>query len=126
MPPGARLPAPPESLIGGTLRDEFPVFGSPLIGEAEVVEVVDSLHSGWIGTGPKVHRFEQMLSQYLGVAECRCLSSCTAALILSMRVLGIGRGDEVLVPAMTFVAAANAVEQRAPRRCSWTPSPPPG
>jgi dTDP-4-amino-4,6-dideoxygalactose transaminase len=110
MPPGADLPGAAESLTGGTLPDEFLVFGSPLIGEAEVVEVVDSLHSGWIGTGPKVHRFERMLSEYLGVAECRCLSSCTAALILAMRVLGVGPGDEVLVPAMTFVASANAVE----------------
>ena len=92
------------------MRDNFLVFGSPLIGDAEIAEVVDSLRSGWIGTGPKVHRFEQMLADYLGVGECRCLSSCTAALILSMRVLGIGPGDEVLVPAMTFVASANAVE----------------
>ena len=92
------------------MRDNFLVFGSPLIGEAEIAEVVDSLRSGWIGTGPKVQRFERMLADYLGVAECRCVSSCTAALILSLRVLGIGPGDEVLVPAMTFVASANAVE----------------
>jgi dTDP-4-amino-4,6-dideoxygalactose transaminase len=86
------------------------VFGSPLIGEAEIAEVVDSLRSGWVGTGPKVQRFETMLSAYVGVPHCRCLSSCTAALILSMRLLGLGPGDEVLVPAMTFVASANAVE----------------
>lgn len=92
------------------MRDNFLVFGSPLIGEAEIAEVVDSLRSGWIGTGPKVHRFEQMLSEYVGVGHTRCLSSCTAALILSLRVLGIGPGDEVLVPAMTFVASANAIE----------------
>ena len=92
------------------MRESFLIFGSPLIGEAEIAEVVDSLRSGWIGTGPKVQRFEQMLSDYLNVPECRCLSSCTAALILAMRVLGIGPGDEVLVPAMTFVASANAVE----------------
>ncbi len=92
------------------MRDSFLIFGSPAIGEEEIAEVVDSLRSGWVGTGPKVQRFEQMLSEYLGVPHCRCLSSCTAALILSMRVLGIGPGDEVLVPAMTFVASANAVE----------------
>src|SRR5947209_20526223 len=51
-----------------------------------------------------------MLADYVGVPECRCLSSCTAALILSLQVLGIGPDDEVLVPAMTFVASANAVE----------------
>jgi dTDP-4-amino-4,6-dideoxygalactose transaminase len=91
-------------------RDNFLIFGSPLIGEEEIAEVVDSLRSGWVGTGPKVQRFEAMLAEYVGVAHCRCVSSCTAALILSMEVLGIGPGDEVLVPAMTFVASANAVE----------------
>jgi dTDP-4-amino-4,6-dideoxygalactose transaminase len=92
------------------VREDFLVFGSPLIGEAEIAEVVDSLRSGWIGTGPKVQRFEGMLSEYVGAAHCRCVSSCTAALILALRVLGIGPGDEVLIPAMTFVASANAVE----------------
>jgi dTDP-4-amino-4,6-dideoxygalactose transaminase len=92
------------------MRESFLIFGSPVIDEAEIAEVVDSLRSGWVGTGPKVHRFEAMLSEYLGVPHGRCVSSCTAALILSMDVLGIGPGDEVLVPAMTFVASANAVE----------------
>ena len=92
------------------MRESFLVFGSPLIGEEEIAEVVDSLRSGWIGTGPKVQRFEGMLADYLGVPQCRCVASCTAALILSLQVLGIGPGDEVLVPAMTFVASANAVE----------------
>jgi dTDP-4-amino-4,6-dideoxygalactose transaminase len=110
MPVGARLRRGVRVNKRGTLRDSFLVFGSPVIGEAEIAEVVDSLRSGWIGTGPKVQRFEGMLAGYLGVAECRCVSSCTAALILAMRVLGIGPGDEVLVPAMTFVASAGAVE----------------
>jgi dTDP-4-amino-4,6-dideoxygalactose transaminase len=92
------------------LRDSFLVFGKPMIGEEEIAEVVDSLRSGWVGTGPKVHRFESLLSDYLGVEHCRCVSSCTAALTLSLQVLGVGPGDEVLVPAMTFVASANAVE----------------
>jgi dTDP-4-amino-4,6-dideoxygalactose transaminase len=91
-------------------RDSFLIFGSPLIGEEEIAEVVESLRSGWVGTGPKVQRFERELADYVGVPECRCLSSCTAALILSLQVLGVGPGDEVLVPAMTFVASANAVE----------------
>jgi dTDP-4-amino-4,6-dideoxygalactose transaminase len=92
------------------MRDSFLIFGSPVIGEEEIAEVVDSLRSGWVGTGPKVNRFEAMLAAYMGVEHCRCLSSCTAALILAMRALGVGPGDEVLVPAMTFVASANAVE----------------
>jgi dTDP-4-amino-4,6-dideoxygalactose transaminase len=97
------------------VRDEFLVFGSPLIGDAELAEVRDSLMSGWIGTGPKVARFERMLEAYLDVAHVRCVSSCSAALLLGMNVLRIGPGDEVLVPAMTFVASANAVEHTGAR-----------
>jgi dTDP-4-amino-4,6-dideoxygalactose transaminase len=92
------------------VRDDFLVFGKPVIDDAEIAEVVASLRSGWIGTGPKVRQFERMLEEYLDVAHVRCVSSCTAALILGMRVLGIGPGDEVILPAMTFVASANAVE----------------
>ena len=92
------------------MRDEFLVFGSPVIDEEQIAEVVDSLRSGWIGTGPKVARFERMLEDYVGVEHVRCVSSCTAALILGMKVMGIGPGDEVLVPTMTFVASANAIE----------------
>lgn len=92
------------------MRDEFLVFGKPVIEDDDIAEVVASLRSGWIGTGPKVRRFERMLEEYLGVAHVRCVSSCTAALILGMRILGVGPGDEVIVPAMTFVASANAVE----------------
>src|SRR6516164_2194199 len=92
------------------VRDSFLVFGSPVIGEDEIAEVVDSLRSGWVGTGPKVHKFEAMVADYVGSPQCRCVSSCTAALTLAMQALGVGAGDEVLVPAMTFVASANAVE----------------
>jgi len=92
------------------MRDSFLVFGSPLIEDAEIAEVVDSLRSGWVGSGPKVERFERMLEEYIGARHVRCLSSCTAALTLGMKVLGVGPGDEVIVPAMTFVASANAVE----------------
>jgi dTDP-4-amino-4,6-dideoxygalactose transaminase len=98
-----------------SLREDFLVFGSPDIREAEITEVVDSLRSGWIGTGPKVERFEAMLSDYLQAAEVRCVASCTAALFLALHALGIGDGDEVIVPAMTFVASANAVEHSGAR-----------
>ncbi len=97
------------------MRKEFLVFGRPAIEEAEIAEVVDSLRSGWIGTGPKVQRFEEMLGSYVGESEVRCVSSCTAALFLAMKTLGIGEGDEVIVPAMTFVASANAVEHTGAR-----------
>ncbi len=86
------------------------MFGSPTIGDGEIEEVVDSMRSGWIGSGPKVKHFEQMLADYVGVPHIRCVSSCSAALMLAMRQLDIGPGDEVIVPTMTFVACANAVE----------------
>jgi dTDP-4-amino-4,6-dideoxygalactose transaminase len=97
------------------IREEFLVFGRPVIGEAEIAEVVDSLRSGWIGTGPKVQRFERMLEDYVGVPHVRCVGSCTAALVLGMRVLGIGPGDEVIAPSMTFVASVNAIEHTGAR-----------
>ena len=91
-------------------REEFLVFGSPVIGDEEISEVVDSMRSGWIGTGPKVQRFERQLEEYVGVPHVRCVSSCTAALMLGLKVLGVGPGDEVILPTMTFIASANAVE----------------
>jgi dTDP-4-amino-4,6-dideoxygalactose transaminase len=57
-----------------------------------------------------VHRFERALEEYIGVQHVRCVSSCTAALILGMKVLGVGEGDEVIVPSMTFVASVNSIE----------------
>jgi dTDP-4-amino-4,6-dideoxygalactose transaminase len=92
------------------LRDTFLPLATPVIGDDEIAEVIDSLRSGWITSGPKVKRFERMLEEYTGAAHMRCVSSCTAALTLAMRTAGLGPGDEVIVPAMTFVATANAVE----------------
>jgi dTDP-4-amino-4,6-dideoxygalactose transaminase len=92
------------------VRDEFLVFGKPDIREEEIAEITDSLRTGWIGTGPKVRRFERLLEDYVGAPHVRCVSSCTAALFLGLKCLGVGPGDEVLIPAMTFVASANAVE----------------
>jgi dTDP-4-amino-4,6-dideoxygalactose transaminase len=90
-------------------NEEFLIFGSPLIEQEEIDEVVQSLKSGWVGTGPKVHKLEQLFKEYKGVGHAMALNSCTAALHLSMIVLGISAGDEVIVPAMTFAATANAV-----------------
>jgi dTDP-4-amino-4,6-dideoxygalactose transaminase len=91
-------------------RTSFLVFGRPVLGEDEIAEVVDSLRSGWIGTGPKVRRLEIDLQQYVDVPYVRCVASCTAALMLALRTVGVQPGDEVIVPTMTFVASANAVE----------------
>jgi dTDP-4-amino-4,6-dideoxygalactose transaminase len=92
------------------MRETFLPLATPLIGEEEIAEVVDSLRSGWITAGPKVKRFERALEEHLGASHVRCVSSCTAALTLALHVAAIGPGDEVLLPAMTFVATANAVE----------------
>ncbi|MCH4282009.1 MAG: DegT/DnrJ/EryC1/StrS family aminotransferase [Solobacterium sp.] len=83
-------------------------FSPPDIGEAEIQEVAEALRSGWITTGPRTKKLEENLAAYLGVHKVVCLSSCTAAEELNFRVLGIGEGDEVIVPAYTYTASASA------------------
>lgn len=90
-------------------RESFLVFGSPLIEQPEIDEVVECLRSGWIGSGPRVSRFEEKFREYTGAAHAVALNSCTAALHLAFQAAGLGAGDEVIVPSMTFVATANAV-----------------
>ena len=96
-------------------RDEFLPFAIPDLGEAEIAEVVDSLRSGWITTGPKARRFEHAFGDFLGGdVEVVAVSSATAGLHLALEGLGIGPGDEVIVPVHTFTATAAAVAyQRA-------------
>ena len=91
------------------MRDEYLIFGSPEIGEEEIAEAVDTLRSGWIGTGPKVGAFEEAFADYVGAENAIAVSSCTAALHLSMVVSGVGPGDEVITTPMTFCATANAI-----------------
>jgi dTDP-4-amino-4,6-dideoxygalactose transaminase len=91
------------------IRKEFLVFGSPRIEEDEIAEVVETLRSRWLGTGPKVKKFEDMIREYKGAAFAVAVNSCTAALHLAMLAIGIKPGDEVIVPTMTFAATANAV-----------------
>jgi dTDP-4-amino-4,6-dideoxygalactose transaminase len=94
---------------GSPIRQDYLVFGRPSIEDAAIDEVVATLRSGWIGTGPKTARFESELAAYLGVRHVVAVSSCTAALHVALLAAGIGPGDDVLLPAMTFVATANAV-----------------
>lgn len=94
---------------GAPVRSEFLPFGVPAIGEEEIAEVVDTLRSGWIGQGKKVERFEREFAAAVGAPHAVAVSSCTAALHLSLLVAGVGAGDEVIVPAMTFSASATAV-----------------
>jgi len=91
------------------MRKEFLIFGSPLIEQPEIEEVVSSLKSGWLGTGPKVHKFEEMFREFKGVRHAMALNSCTACLHLAMLAIDLQPGDEVIVPTMTFAATANVV-----------------
>ncbi|MHC5113642.1 MAG: DegT/DnrJ/EryC1/StrS family aminotransferase, partial [Planctomycetota bacterium] len=87
----------------------FLVFGAPLIGDEEIAEVLDCLHSGWLGSGPKVDRFEATFAEYKGAAHAVAVNSCTAALHLSMLGAGLEAGDEVITTPLTFCATVNAI-----------------
>src|SRR5687767_10725050 len=91
------------------MRSEYLVFGQPFIGEEEIAEVVDSLRTGWIGTGPKVARFEKLVAEYKGTRFAVAVNSCTAALHLSCVAAGIEPGDEVITTPLTFCATVNAI-----------------
>ena len=95
--------------IDRPVRESYLVFGSPQILAPEIEEVVAALRSGWIGTGPRVAEFEKLFRDYVDVPHTLAVNSCTAALHLSMIALGLKPGDEVVVPALTFAATANAV-----------------
>lgn len=90
-------------------RTEFLIFGQPLIEQPEIDEVVDSLKNAWLGTGPKVARFENDFAAYKGTKAAVAVNSCTAALHLSILAAGIQPGDEVITTAMTFCATVNAI-----------------
>jgi len=90
-------------------KEKYIIFGSPRIDEEEIQEVVETLRSGWIGTGPKVKKFEEMIQNYLNAKNAVALNSCTAALHLSMLATGIKEGDEVITTPMTFAATANSI-----------------
>ena len=90
-------------------RSNFLVFGAPQIEEAEIDEVVASMRAAWLGTGPKVARFEEAFAAYKGVHNVAAVNSCTAALHLSLLAAGIGPGDEVITTALTFAATVNVI-----------------
>ncbi len=101
------------AVIGGApVRDEFLVFGAPLIDEEAIAEVVETLRSGWIGTGPRTRRLEQLFADFMGMGHACALSSCTAGLELGLEVLGVGPGDEVITTPMTFAATGNVIVHR--------------
>jgi len=90
-------------------KNRFLVFGAPAIEDAEIQEVVSSMKSGWLGTGPKVERFENEFKGYKGSGYAVAVNSCTAALHLSALAAGLKAGDEVITTAMTFAATVNAI-----------------
>jgi len=94
---------------GKKVRDTLLPFAPPLIEKEEIDEVVDTLKSGWITTGPKTKRFEELFSQYIGSEHSIALSSCTAGLYLSLLATGIGDGDEVITSPYTFASTANVI-----------------
>jgi len=92
------------------VSDPFLPFALPEIGDEEIAEVVDSLRSGWITTGPKTRRFEESFAAYLGGnVECIAVNSATAGLHLALEALGLGPGAAVIVPTHTFTATAEVV-----------------
>ena len=84
-------------------------FSPPDISELEVMEVAEALRSGWITTGPRTKQLERNIAEYIGVERCVCLNSQTACAEQALRVLGVGPGDEVIVPAYTYTASASVV-----------------
>jgi dTDP-4-amino-4,6-dideoxygalactose transaminase len=84
-------------------------FAPPFLGGAEIAEVIATLESGWLSTGPRVAAFEQAFRDYTGAPHAIALNSCTAALHLSLLAAGIGPGDEVVTTPLTFCATANAI-----------------
>ncbi|MEO0093833.1 MAG: DegT/DnrJ/EryC1/StrS aminotransferase family protein [candidate division WOR-3 bacterium] len=99
-----------ESLTGKLrVRQNFLPFALPSIGDEEINEVIATLKSGWLTTGPKTKLFEKEFASYIGVRNALAVNSCTAGLHLALLACGIKPGDEVILPTMTFAATANVV-----------------
>jgi dTDP-4-amino-4,6-dideoxygalactose transaminase len=98
------------SLESWSRRQHFLLFSTPAIGEEEMLEVADTLRSGWITTGPKTHQFESAFRDKVGATSALGLNSCTAGLHLGLLALGVRAGDEVITTPMTFCACANVIE----------------
>lgn len=91
------------------MRDKFLPFALPSINETEIAEVVDTLKSGWITTGPKTAKFAKRFAETCGVSYAVPVNSCTAALHLALIAAGIGPGDEVITSTLTFCSTANVI-----------------
>lgn len=96
-------------MMNSKVRKDFLIFGRPHIEQEEIAEVVATLRSGWIGTGPRVARFEELFRDFTGANYALAFNSCTAALHIAMIATGIGPGDEVITTPMTFAATTNSI-----------------
>lgn len=110
--PRTELPA---FLGGSPVRSEFLHFAQPKLSENEIASVVETLRSGWLTTAGKAKQFEESFSKYTGASHAVALNSCTAGMFLSLKVLGIGPGDEVITTPFTFVATSNCIEHTGAR-----------
>ena len=93
------------------MKKNYLPYSQPSIGKEEIKEVVKTLRSGWLTMGPKTVEFEKLIAKYTGAKYAIAVSSCTAALHLSLIALGIGKGDEVITTPFTFAATANVILQ---------------
>ena len=94
---------------GKPIRSNFLVFGAPRFFQEELKEMLETLRSGWWGTGPKVQQFEKNFSKFCKAKHSVAVNSATAAMHLGLDVLGIGPGDEVITTPLTFVSTANVI-----------------
>ena len=99
----------PESAVEKSGIDTFIPFAPPLLGEEEKQEIIDTLESGWITTGPKTEAFEAAICKYVGCGHAVAVNSCTAALHLCLVAAGIGEGDEVIMSPFTFASTGHVV-----------------
>ncbi|MCX6644768.1 MAG: DegT/DnrJ/EryC1/StrS aminotransferase family protein, partial [bacterium] len=95
---------------GIPVRENFLSFSQPRLSDEEINSVVETLKSGWLTTASKTRDFESLFADYVGTAHAVGLNSCTAGLFLSLKILDIGPGDEVITTPLTFAASVNVIE----------------
>ena len=91
------------------MENKHIAFSPPDITDLEINEVIDTLKSGWITTGPKTKKFENQLAEYIGTSKVVCLNSATACAEMILRILGVGEGDEIITTAYTYTATASVI-----------------
>ncbi len=100
-----------QTKVSKNMRTEFLPYCQPSINDEEIESVLDSLRSGWLTMGPKTIEFENLIAKYTGAKHAIAVSSCTAALHLSLLACGIGKNDEVITTPYTFASTGNVIVQ---------------